>query len=92
MRANDRAEPPNELEFFISRFPTPQNLIDGDVNGDCRVDGRDLALFGPGFGKKRSDKGYDDELDFVDDGVIDGDDFARLAQQFGKGNLAGPGS
>lgn len=91
VEAEDRAEPPNQLDFFVTRFSTPQNLIAGDANGDCRVDGRDLAIFGPAFGKARSDKGYDGELDFVLDGVIDGDDLARLAGNFGRGDLAGPG-
>ena len=92
MRAHDRAEPPNEVDFFISRFSTPQILLSGDANGDCRVDGRDLAEFGPSFGKRRNEKGYNQEYDFVADGVIDGSDFARLAQNFGRGDLPGPGS
>ena len=92
MRANDRAEPPNEIDFFIITFSTPQNLIAGDVNGDCRVDGRDLAEFGPSFGKRRDERGYNQEYDLVLNGVIDGTDFARLAQNFGRGELAGPGN
>jgi lysophospholipase L1-like esterase len=87
VRASDRAEPPNELDFFVTTFPTPQRLIGGDANGDCRVDGRDLAIFGPVFGKNRSDLGFDEEMDFVRNGVIDGDDFARLAANFGRGDL-----
>ena len=87
VRATDRAEPPNELDFFVRTYSTPQNLIGGDANGDCRVDGRDLAIFGPVFGKARNDKGFDEEMDFVKDGVVDGDDFARLAGNFGRGTL-----
>ena len=86
----DRAEPQNELDFFINRFETPQRLIAGDANGDCRVDGRDLSIFGPVFGRNIFEEGYDDEMDFVNDGVIDGDDFARLASNFGKGEVTGP--
>ena len=92
VRASDRAEPQNELDFFVSRFTTPRTLISGDANGDCRVDGRDLSIFGPVFGKARKDLGFDEEMDFVKDGVIDGNDFARLASNFGRGTLAGPGS
>jgi lysophospholipase L1-like esterase len=92
VRATDRAEPPNELDFFITKFPTPQKLIEGDLNGDCRVDGRDLAIFGPVFGKTRTDRGFDEEMDLVENGVVDGDDFARLAAHFGRGDLAGSGS
>ena len=92
MRASDRAEPPNEVDFFIFTFDTPRQLIAGDINGDCRVDGRDLALFGPGFGLVRTDKGFNGELDLVANGAIDGDDFARLANNFGRGELAGAAS
>jgi lysophospholipase L1-like esterase len=87
VRASDRAEPPNELDFYVSTFATPRQLITGDANGDCRVDGRDLAIFGPVFGKVRNDLGFDDEMDFVKNGVIDGEDFARLAANFGRGEL-----
>ncbi len=87
VRASDQAEPPNELDFYITTYPTPQNLLGGDVNGDCRVDGRDLAIFGPVFGKSRRDLGWDAEMDIVPNGNIDGDDFARLAANFGRGTL-----
>lgn len=91
LRASDRAEPPNELDFRLLRFSTPRKLISGDANGDCRVDGRDLALLGPVFGKVRTDAGFDEEVDFVANGAIDGDDLARLAANFGRGQLAGGG-
>ena len=87
VRASDKAEPPNELDFHITTYPTPQKLIDGDVNGDCRVDGRDLAIFGPVFGKFRKELGFDPEMDIIVNGAIDGDDFARLAANFGRGTL-----
>ena len=90
VRASDRAEPPNEFDFVVTSFPTPQQLLGGDANGDCRVDGRDLAIFGPVFGKFKIDPGFDDEMDFVKNGAIDGDDFARLAANFGRGDLPGP--
>ena len=87
VRASDRAEPPNELDFHITTFSTPQRLIQGDVDGNCRVDGRDLAIFGPIFGKSRKDVGWDPEMDIIANGRIDGDDFARLAANFGRGTL-----
>ena len=92
VRANDRAEPPNELRYDISLFSTPQALISGDINGDCRVDGRDLAIFGPVFGKVRTDVGFSELMDLVDNGAIDGDDFARLAANFGRGDLPAAGN
>jgi hypothetical protein len=87
IRASDKAEPPNELDFWVTTFPTPQRVIAGDVNGDCRVDGRDLAIFGPVFGKVKTDQGFDREMDIVVNGAVDGDDFARLAANFGRGDL-----
>jgi hypothetical protein len=88
VRAEDRAEPPNELDFFIFTYAVAgEQLIVGDGNGDCRVDGRDLARFGPLFGSSDDEPGFDREFDFVPDGKIDGEDLARLAANFGKGEL-----
>ena len=87
VRASDRAEPPNELDLWVTTYKTPQQIIGGDANGDCRVDGRDLAIFGPQFGKFKADQGFNSEMDFVKNGKIDGDDFARLAANFGRGDL-----
>lgn len=87
VRASDKAEPPNELDFYITTYETPQRLIAGDVNGDCRVDGRDLAIFGPVFGKFKRDLGFDPEMDIVPNGAVDGNDLARLAANFGRGSL-----
>jgi hypothetical protein len=90
IEAEDRAGPPNKLDFRVTTYDTPQRLIAGDANGDCRVDGRDLAIFGPVFGKHKAQLGFDDEMDFVKDGAIDGEDFARLAANFGRGELPRP--
>lgn len=85
VEAEDRAQPPNKLDLFIRRMESANgDPFSGDGNGDCRVDGRDLARLGRTFGKTPLDVGYDDEYDFVDDDVIDGEDFARLAANFGK--------
>ena len=87
IRALDRANPQNELDLFIFTYEVRgQTLISGDGNGDCRVDGRDLARFGPTFGKSKGEPGYDEEFDFILDGEIDGEDFARLASNFGRQN------
>lgn len=87
VRALDKAEPPNTLDLRIFTYPTPQRLIVGDVNGDCRVDGRDVAIFGPVFGKIESDEDFDREMDIVRDGAVDGSDFAAMAANFGRGDL-----
>ncbi len=88
IRAEDRAEPPNVLDLALATYASADGkLIAGDGTGDCRVDGRDLARFGPTFGKSREEPGFDKEFDFVADGVIDGEDLARLAANFGRGQL-----
>ncbi len=86
--AEDRAEPPNELEFAIATYPVQgSTLISGDGNGDCRVDGRDLVGLGRHFGTVVTDLAYNSEYDFIRDESIDGDDLARLAANFGRGSL-----
>jgi hypothetical protein len=59
-------------------------LLKGDVNGDCRVDGFDLGLLGPSFGSKRGDVNYSELADSNNDDSVDGEDLARLARNFGK--------
>jgi len=55
--------------------------IPGDVNGDKRVDGRDIAVIAKYFG---STSGYPPNADISDDGKIDGKDIAVAAKNFGQ--------
>jgi len=61
----------------------------GDVNGDGKVDGRDLSLsarlFGTSPGHPVGGFSYDNRADINDDGKIDGKDISLIARQFGKG-------
>ncbi len=56
----------------------------GDTNGDKRVDALDLFAFAGGFGKKRGEAGYRDDLDSNNDGAVDALDLFAFAGNFGK--------
>jgi len=55
--------------------------LDGDVNGDKDVDGKDIALIAKYFGKPAS---YYPNADINNDGEIDGKDLSIAAKNFGK--------
>ena len=83
-RASDNSNPPLTLDREIATFFTRQTRFpEGDVNRDGRVDGIDLAVLAAGFGKDRSDFGFDPDADFDQDGDIDGTDLAVLVDNFG---------
>lgn len=85
VRSEDGAEPPNVRNRKIAEFDVADvQLLKGDVNGDCRVDGFDLGLLGLGFGSVRGELEYSRLADSNNDGKIDGEDLARLARNFGK--------
>lgn len=85
VRSEDLAEPPNIRNRLVAEYTVkgPKH-IKGDVSGDCRVDGFDLALFGPGFGTLAGDTGYSDFGDVNNDDKIDGDDLAVLTSNWAK--------
>lgn len=85
VRSEDLAEPPNVRNRLVGEYSVsgPKH-IDGDVSGDCRVDGFDLALFGPGFGALEGDAGYSKFADIDNDDKIDGDDLAVLSSNWGR--------
>lgn len=55
--------------------------IPGDVNGDKKVDGRDIAVIAKYFG---TTSGFPPNADTNDDGKIDGKDIAVAAKNFGQ--------
>lgn len=57
-------------------FPLP-----GDVIGDRKVDGRDVAIMAKYFGRT---SGYAPNADITNDGKIDGKDIAVASKNFGK--------
>jgi len=58
--------------------------IQGDVNGDKKVDGKDIAIVAKAFGKSIGQPGYVPNADVNSDGKIDGKDIAVAAKFFGK--------
>jgi lysophospholipase L1-like esterase len=86
LQSQDLATPPNTINRQIASFTVQgSTALPGDVNGDGRVDGMDLVLFGLHFGAQRGTANYLPAADFNNDGVIDGLDLAILAAHFGQG-------
>jgi lysophospholipase L1-like esterase len=85
LRSRDLATPPNVFDRQVAKFTIQgTSALQGDVNGDGRVDGADLILFGLRFGAQRGAANYLATADFNADGQIDGLDLAILAANFGQ--------
>lgn len=54
-----------------------------DINGNGRVDGRDLSILARAFGSADGDARYNGRADLNRDGLIDGEDLSILAADFG---------
>lgn len=80
---------PTSIESVIQRWlPVFEYIADlalpplaGDVNGDNKIDGRDVALVAKYFG---STSGFPLEADINKDGKVDGKDIAVVAKNFGQ--------
>lgn len=59
-------------------------LRDGDLNGDNRVDNFDVAALQAAFGRGERDANFAPAADFNGDGVVDGQDFSRLAANINR--------
>jgi hypothetical protein len=55
----------------------------GDVDGDMKVDGKDIAILAKAFGTRRGQPGYATNADVNNDERIDGKDIAVAAKNFG---------
>lgn len=85
VQAVDRAEPANRLDTLVAQHSVRNETTRRtDLNKDCRVDGRDVAVMARIFGQRSNQFAYDPKVDLVRDGVIDGEDLAELAADFGK--------
>jgi parallel beta-helix repeat protein len=60
--------------------------IAGDINGDYKVDHKDLLWLASAYGSEVGDPNYNPEADLNNDGKIDHKDLLILAANYGKGN------
>jgi hypothetical protein len=58
--------------------------LPGDVNGDNKVDIRDLLIVARAFGSVQGGSGWDGRADLVQDNVIDIRDLLVVARNFGR--------
>jgi len=85
VRSEDRSDPPNAIDRLLIVYDVEgRSVLVGDVDFDCRVDGFDVVALGVRFGATREDARYSTIYDFNGDGIVDGEDLARLAENFGK--------
>ena len=60
--------------------------ISGDVSGDKKVDGKDIAAIAKAFGSQIGQPNYNPNADINDDGKIDGRDLGIACKNYGKTN------
>jgi hypothetical protein len=73
------------LVFFMSILTfSSVHAITGDVNGDGKVDTKDLALLVKAFGAFPSDPRWNASYDLDKNGRIDMRDLVIVVQNFGK--------
>jgi len=58
-------------------------FLEGDVNGDCKVDIVDLAIVGAAFGSTPSSPNWNPAADVNHDGKVDIVDLVLVASNFG---------
>lgn len=86
LRSRDLATPPNTIDRQVASFTVQGSPLglQGDINGDGRVDGTDLILLAIHFGALQGTANYLAAADLNADGSIDGLDLAILAANFGQ--------
>lgn len=85
VQALDVAESPNRLDTIVGEHTVRgESARRTDLNRDCRVDGRDIAVMARLFGLRSHQFAYDVRVDLDRNGIIDGTDLAALAADFGK--------
>lgn len=88
LAAADFASPANSRSGFVLRFATQGTaFLIGDINRDGYVDGADLNTLGTAFGSGSAERRYRSDSDLDSNKVVDGEDLALLAQNFGKSTL-----
>jgi len=59
-------------------------MLEGDINGDCVVDYKDLGILGATYGKSAGDADYDSRADINDDDTVDYKDLGILGAHYGE--------
>jgi len=67
----------------LSAGPVTVRIL-GDINGDGKVDGRDITIAARAFGTKPGDPRWNLDSDVNGDGKVDGRDLTLIASNFGK--------
>jgi uncharacterized protein (DUF2141 family) len=62
----------------------PVFALTGDVNGDGKVDGKDLGAVASAFGSYPGSQRWNPSCDLNGDGHVDGKDLGIVAANFGK--------
>jgi hypothetical protein len=69
---------------FASASLTFAVVLLGDINGDGKVDGKDIAIASKAFGTKPGDQLWDPRADINKDDRVDGKDIAIISKSFGQ--------
>jgi lysophospholipase L1-like esterase len=83
--SSDLAEPPNVTDRVYKEFTVAGGqILKGDLNRSCRVDGTDLLIVAFALGSRAGEPRYSKSADINNDSVVDGRDVAELASNFGR--------
>jgi parallel beta-helix repeat protein len=67
----------------LSAGPITVRIL-GDINGDGKVDGRDITIAARAFGTRPGNPRWNPDADINGDGRVDGRDITMIARNFGK--------
>lgn len=70
--------------YNLTHSVTVSVLVIGDVNGDCKVDIKDLVITAIAFGKTTGTSGYSSVADLNADGKVDIRDISYVGMTFGS--------
>jgi len=80
------ASTPFDINFtdnILATGPITVRIL-GDINGDGKVDGRDIVTAAKAFGTRPGDPRWNPDADVNQDGRVDGRDITLIARNFGK--------